>query len=226
MSMNEKEQPQNGENAVDFEVSKSVMAAKSEHRAWTITKVTCGLTVLSWLALVLLMPLKTVVPYIVTVDKNSGHTQILSAIDQKTLTEQQALDRYWVANYLRWREVYDWYTLGNDYNNTLLFSSPNVQAEYASIFEGDNALDVIWGKRIKAKVKILSIVNDAAKQLTTVRFEKTIKNVEDRGKGQTSVWVATITHRYTDTEMSEEMRLINPLGFEVISYRVDPELVR
>lgn len=226
MSMNEKEQDQIGDNAVDFEVSKSVMAAKSEHRAWTITKITCGLTTLSWLALVLLMPLKTVVPYIVTVDKNSGHTQILSVLDQKTLTEQEALDRYWIANYLRWREVYDWYTLQDDFNNTLLFSSPAVQAEYSSIFEGDDALDTVWGKRIKAKVNILSIVNDTAKQLTTLRFEKTIKNVEDRGNGQTSVWVATITHRYTDTEMTEEMRLVNPLGFEVTSYRVDPELAR
>lgn len=224
--MNEKEQAQIFEGAVDFEISKSVMAAKSEHRAWTITKAACGLTVLSWIALVLLMPLKTVTPYIVTVDKNSGHTQILSALDQKTLTEQQALDRYWVANYLRWREVYDWYTLQDDFNNTLLFSSPTVQAEYASIFEGDNALDTVWGKRIKAKVNILSIVNDTAKHLTTLRFEKTIKNVEDRGNGQTSVWVATITHRYIDTDMTEEMRLINPLGFEVTSYRVDPELVR
>ena len=164
MQMSKKEQSHIFEGAIDFEVSKSIMAAKSEHRAWTIAKGACVLTALSWVALVLLMPLKTVVPYVVTVDKNSGHTQILSVLNQKTLTEQEALDTYWVSNYLRWREVYDWYTLQDDYNKTLLFSSRTVQAEYASIFEGDEALDTMWGKRIKANVTILSIVNDTAKQ--------------------------------------------------------------
>ncbi|MBE5164910.1 type IV secretion system protein [Vibrio parahaemolyticus] len=229
MTLNKKEQTAVFEDALDFEVSKSIMAAISEHRAWSITKGACGLTALSWIALALLMPLKTVEPYVVTVDKNSGQTQVVRVLSQETdtLTQQEAIDRYWLANYLRWREVYDWYTLQNDYNNTLAFSSPTVKTEYASIFEGEKALDAVWGKRIKATVSILSIVNDAQNHIATIRFEKTIKNVEDRGTGQTSVWIATVGYRYVpDKEMTEQERLINPLAFEITSYRVDPELVR
>lgn len=229
MTLNKKEQAALFEDSVDFEVSKSIMAAKSEHRAWTITKGACGLTALSWLALVLLMPLKTIEPYVVTVDKNSGQTQVVSVLSQTTdtLTEQEVIDRYWLSNYLRWREVYDWYTLQNDYNSTLAFSNPDVQREYASIFEGDNALDVAWGKRIKATIKILSIVNDAQTHRATIRFEKTIKQVESKDKGNPTVWVATVGYRYDpDKEMTQDQRLVNPLAFEVTSYRVDPELVR
>lgn len=229
MTLNKKEQAALFEDSVDFEVSKSIMAAKSEHRAWTITKGACGLTVLSWLALALLMPLKTVEPYVVTVDKNSGQTQVVSVLDQTTdtLTEQEAIDRYWLSNYLRWREVYDWYTIQNYYNSTLAFSNPDVQREYSSIFEGDNALDVAWGKRIKATVKILSIVNDAQNHMATIRFEKAIKQVESKDKGNVTVWVATVGYRYVpDKEMSQAQRLVNPLAFEVTSYRVDEELVR
>ncbi|WP_337913645.1 type IV secretion system protein [Vibrio cholerae] len=194
MTLNKKAQAAIFEDALDFEASKSVMAAKSEHRAWNIAKASCGLTVLSWIALTLLMPLKTVEPYVVTVDKNSGQTQVVSALSQETasLSVQEALDRYWLANYLRWREVYDWYTLQRDYNNTLAFSGPDVQTEYASIFEGENALDTLWGKRIKA-----------------------------------SVWIATVGYRYVpDKTLSEQERLVNPLAFEITSYRVDPELIR
>ena len=229
MTLNKKEQATVFDDALDFEVSKSIMAAKSEHRAWNITKGACGLTALSWIALALLMPLKTVEPYVVTVDKNSGQTQVVSVLSQETetLTQQEAIDRYWLSNYLRWREVYDWYTLQNDYNSTLAFSSPDVQTEYASIFEGENALDTMWGKRIKATINILSIVNDAADQIATIRFEKTIKNVEEKNNGKTSVWIATVGYRYVpNKEMSEQERLVNPLAFEITSYRVDPELVR
>ncbi|EGQ9287728.1 type IV secretion system protein VirB8 [Vibrio parahaemolyticus] len=194
MTLNKKEQAALFEDSVDFEVSKSIMAAKSEHRAWTITKGACGLTILSWLALALLMPLKTVEPYVVTVDKNSGQTQVVSVLDQTTdtLTEQEAIDRYWLSNYLRWREVYDWYTIQNDYNSTLAFSNPDVQNHMA-----------------------------------TIRFEKAIKQVESKDKGNVTVWVATVGYRYVpDKEMSQAQRLVNPLAFEVTSYRVDEELVR
>ncbi|WP_419209758.1 virB8 family protein (plasmid) [Photobacterium leiognathi subsp. mandapamensis] len=227
MPLNKKEQDAIFGDALDFEASKSVMAEKSEHRAWTITKVSCALTVLSWVALALLMPLKTVVPYIAMVDKNSGQTQLLTVIDSNTLSAQTAINEYWIANYLRWREVYDWYTLQNDYDMTVLFSMPNVAQEYAQIFDGDNALNDKWGKRIKANIKILSIVNNDDNQIATVRFEKTIKNVDDKNHGKTSVWIATIGYDYLpDNELSETDRLKNPLGFKVTSYRVDPELIQ
>ncbi|EGU33961.1 virB8 family protein [Vibrio scophthalmi] len=213
-------------DALDFEASKSVMAAKSEHRAWSITKGACVLTGLSWIALVLLMPLKTVEPYVVSVDKQSGQTQLLTVLDEKTLSQQEALDRYWIANYIRWREVYDWYTLQRDYDMTLAFSSPNVQTEFAAIYEGDNALDVEWGKRIKANVTILSIVTDPNTNIATIRFEKSIKAVEEAGVGISERWVATLAYTYNTTPRSDAERLNNPVGFEVTSYRVDPELIQ
>lgn len=226
MTQTNKEQAAGFDDALDFEVSKTIMAAKSERRAWNITKGACGLTLLSWLALMLLMPLKTVEPYMVMVDKNTGQTQLLTTLEHETLSTQEVLERYWLTNYIRWREVYDWYTLQNDYDMTMAFSNPNVQKEYASIFEGENALDAKWGKRIKATTKILSIVNDSGKKMATIRFEKNIKGVEDKGQGNTKVWVATVSYQYNTEAVTEASRHKNPLGFEVTSYRVDPEFVR
>jgi type IV secretion system protein VirB8 len=39
-------------------------------------------------------------------------------------------------------------------------------------------------------------------------------------------WIATIAFAYTKAPMAEADRLRNPLGFQVISYRSDPEVVR
>ena len=45
--------------------------------------------------------------------------------------------------------------------------------------------------------------------------------------GQTAVhsdWVATVAFNYTQAPMAEADRLRNPLGFQVSSYRADPEV--
>ncbi|MGR6863467.1 virB8 family protein [Aliivibrio salmonicida] len=211
-------------DALDFEASKSLMIANSEHRAWSITKGACALTVLSWVALVLLMPLKTEVPYVAMVNEVTGYTQLLTTLSEETISKQDALDAFWVGNYVRNREVYDWYTIQDSYDSTLLMSSPDVGRDYANIFEGDDALDSVWGKRFKAQVRLLSkpiIKNNIA----TVRFEKTLSSVEESRKGQSTTWIATLGFKYKTDAQSDEQRLKNPLGFEVVSYRLDPELM-
>ena len=182
-------------DALDFEASKSLMIANSEHRAWNITKGACALTALSWVALVLLMPLKTEVPYVAMVNEVTGYTQLLTTLSEETISKQDALDAFWVGNYVRNREVYDWYTIQDSYDSTLLMSSPDVGRDYANIFEGDDALDSVWGKRFKAQVRLLSkpiIKNNIA----TVRFEKTLSSVEDSRKGQSTTWIATLGFKY------------------------------
>ena len=211
-------------DALDFEASKSLMIANSEHRAWNITKGACALTALSWVALVLLMPLKTEVPYVAMVNEVTGYTQLLTTLSEETISKQDALDAFWVGNYVRTREVYDWYTIQDSYDTTLLMSSPDVGRDYANIFEGDDALDSVWGKRFKAQVRLLSrpiIKNNIA----TVRFEQTLSSVEDSRKGQSTTWIATLGFKYKIDAQSDEQRLKNPLGFEVVSYRLDPELM-
>ena len=39
-------------------------------------------------------------------------------------------------------------------------------------------------------------------------------------------YVATITYEYRDEALSDEARLINPLGFTVTSWRTDKETVQ
>lgn len=221
--------PNNSNGALDFEASKEALYIRSERRAWRVAGGAGALCLLLGGALVGLTPLKTVEPYTISVDKNTGQTEILTVLRDGTqaIPAQRALDEYWISNYIRWREVYDWYTIQHDYDLTLLFSSPQVQTEYQAIFDGEQALDVLWGKRVKATVKILSIVTDPKTQVATVRFEKTIKDTESGNAGKSTVWIATLAYHYKAQDaLSVDDRRQNPWGFEVISYRVDPETVQ
>ena len=58
-----------------------------------------------------------------------------------------------------------------------------------------------------------------------VRFEKTVIPVNaGSNKERTSQrLIATIGYQYLNTPQQESARLVNPLGLQVMSYRVDPE---
>lgn len=215
------------QEALDFEALSIVMVEKSERRAWNITKASCALTVISLIAIMLIMPLKTIEPYLIKVNENTGYTEMLTTIGTQQEPQNVAVDKFWIANYVRYREHYDWHTLQHDYNNTLLLSSPKVASTYAGLFEGKNALDKRWGKKVEARIKILNIIPDLETNIATVRFSKTIQSVDETKPAKPVVWIATLGYTYdTSKPLTMDQRLKNPLAFTITSYRVDAELSR
>jgi type IV secretory pathway component VirB8 len=60
-----------------------------------------------------------------------------------------------------------------------------------------------------------------------VRFEKTVRaRNAPEDQSRVSKWIATIGYDYKKiAKMKESERLKNPLGFNVDSYRTDPEML-
>ena len=50
-----------------------------------------------------------------------------------------------------------------------------------------------------------------------------IKEVERGNEKIQTHWAATVIFKYTTSPMSEKDRSINPLGFQVLEYRNDPD---
>jgi len=69
-------------------------------------------------------------------------------------------------------------------------------------------------------IRILN-VSFLAPNIASVRYEKTIRANDAVTR---SMWLATVTFRYSNAAMSEDDRLVNPIGFEVTDYRNDPEV--
>jgi len=213
------------EDANSWEASRLLNLEKSEGRAWKIVYVACSVTFLSWLAIVLMMPLKESIPYVIRVDNTTGVPDIVTTIKDKKVTGDDVMNKYWLAKYVRSRETYDWYTLQEDYDTVGLLSSDDTGKAYAVQFNGNDALDKKYGKATRVTVSIISAVPTSA-STGTVRFSKTVKRVDDDGPGATTKWIATIGFEYRSSAfIKESQRLINPFGFQVMSYRVDPEMV-
>lgn len=212
--------------AINWESSRLLAVEKSERRAWLVAMCAIGVTVLAIVAIAMMMPLKESIPYVVRVDNATGVPDIVTAMTDRKVTGDEVMDKYWLAQYVRARETYDWYTLQRDYNTVGLLSSPNVGQGYAQLFEGKDALDKTYGKTTRATVEILSVV-PAGKNTGTVRFIKTTKRVDqETSPGTVTKWVATVAYEYRSTALiKESARLVNPFGFQVMTYRVDPEMI-
>lgn len=207
-----------------WEISRIQMIAQAERKSWIIAVISTTLMVVSWITMLCLFPLKKTVPYVLKVDTTTGAMEWLTTLYDKKITYDEVMDKYWLSQYVRSRETYDWHTLQRDYDMVGLLSSETVGKNYAALFTGKEALDKQFGQHIVATIHIVSIVPQG-KGVATVRFVKHIQRTHPSSPEETHPWVATIGYEYRNpSKMKEKMRLINPFGFQVVSYRVDPEL--
>ncbi|EAI3921315.1 type IV secretion system protein [Campylobacter jejuni] len=211
--------------ALDYEASFRYLIEQSNKRAWLISFVAIFIASLSLIAVVLLTPLKTIEPYVIRVDNTTGMVDILTLLDEKEITQNEALDKYFISQYIKAREGYYYELLNQDYLLTQLMSSENVANEYRALYEGDNARDQILKNSNEVGVQILSVVLGESNgvKTSTIRANITTKNLSSRGTSQATK-VITLSYDYTLGKASEENRLLNPLGFKVLTYRIDNEV--
>lgn len=211
--------------ALDWEASRIALNERSERRAWRIVWVIAGLLVLSWVAIVLMMPLKETVPYVIRVNNATGVPDIVTKMSAKDLAFDEVMDKYWVARYVRTRENYDWYSLQEDYETVGMLSSPAVGKEYAAQYGGETGIDKKLANNTRKRVEILSVV-PSGKGTATVRYRVATGPVDGTSPPVVTGWVATVSYEYkSPSVMPESYRFVNPFGFQVVSYRNDPEFV-
>lgn len=210
------------QQANQFEKSQIDAIKRNNKTAWRITAASLLLAVLSVIAVMLLTPLKTVTPYVIRVDNNTGATDIVTVLQQSETSYGEATDRYWLSQYIKMRESYDWWTVQSTYDASMLLSSSVLQNEIAAFFESEAAPYKVFKDKYRVDIKILSIswIGDTAQ----IRFEKQVKPLIQGQKAPVvQRYIATIGYRYVNTAQAEKDRLVNPLGLQVMSYRVDPE---
>jgi len=190
--------------------------------AWRLAIGASALLTVALLALLFLTPLKTNTPFVLRVDNATGHVEVLTTIRDSESSYGEVVDSYFLNQYVLNREGYDYNTIQNAYNTTALLSDPEVQREYYSLFEGVQARDKVLKNRAKIIVQIRSITPTPETGTAAVRFSTQVKH-NNGSVEPLHNWLATIGYTYKDAVMSSVDRRINPLGFQITSYRVDPE---
>ncbi len=191
-----------------------------------VTVISLFATLASVYAVEKLAPLKSVEPFIIQIEERSGITQRVEPLDRTEIKATEALDNYFLWFYVRARETYHPADQRNNWNNTRIMSSPDTFEEYLLEISPNNptsARAVLGG----AGTRVLSdptitYLNDPERKVAQVRFmvEETFKKVKTRYPK-----IATIEYDFYELELNRAERLVNPLGFQVLSYRLDEEVV-
>lgn len=200
-------------------------AVRSRRLAWGVAAGACAIAAAAVAAVAALTPLKTVEPYVVRVDRATGAVEVMSGLrGDDRLTYEEAVTKSFVATYVRARESWLPAAAEANFRQVSIMSTPAEQQRWADAFRPSNPASpqVAWGPDAEAQVAIRA-VSFVAPEVASVRFHRTLRQ---GSQAIESDWVATIAFRYAQAPMSETDRLRNPLGFQVTSYRADPEALR
>ena len=129
--------PSKYSDAIGWESSRLSLAEASEARAWFTAKLLGATSMALVVAIVVMMPLKETLPYVIEVDKSTGMSTILSVANAEEVPVSEVMDKYWLSEYVQAREAYDYRTLENDYIKTRELSMPNVFEPYSRQFGTD-----------------------------------------------------------------------------------------
>lgn len=216
--------------AVNFELTVAEIARRSEKRAWRVAIAALLMALALAGCIACMLPLKQKVPFVVMADAYTGTASVarLTNFNDHQISANEALNRSNLAHFVMARESYDASSVGQrNWVTVLTMASPRVASVYRSLFSSSNPDNPItlYGKNNAIRVKILSIVLNGgtpASRNATVRFQRLLYNEQSGATKPLDSKIATIAFTYkADLQMDDQYRIENPLGFQVLDYRVD-----
>lgn len=223
--MNDEARSRYYREAESWSADREQVAQRSRRLAWIVAAVFGASTILEAIALVLLVPLKTEVPYTLLVDRQTGYVQALRPLERQTITPDDALVRSFLAQYVIVREGYDFDSLQADYRKVALWSAGEARERYVTQMQPANSASPLATLPRQALIDVeVRSISSLGSDTALVRFS-TVRDDPGIANQQPQNWVAVVRYRFSGDAMSAADRLVNPLGFQVLRYKRDAEMV-
>ncbi|CAN5444498.1 type IV secretion system protein [soil metagenome] len=197
----------------------------SRRVAWIIAAGAGAVALLEAVALAGLMPLKTVVPYTITVDRQTGYVEAAQGLRPGTLSQDAAVTQAFLAQYVLAREGFDPVDLQSTYRKVALWSAGDARNQYVRAMSASNP-----GSPLKA-YSPTTVVQPVIKSISLLSSDTALVRFESERResgavvGDRAAFASVIKFRYTGAPMRMGDRFLNPLGFQVTSYRRDSEMI-
>lgn len=227
----------NVENAlsqsINFEVTVADLARRSEKRAWLVAFAAILMSLMLAGGYYYMLPLKEKVPYLVMADAYTGTSTVAKLREDfnvNTIETSKALNVSNASHFVMARESFDYSEIGNiDWDTVFVMSNSDVSSGYAALHSASNATDrplTLYGEKASVRVKILSTDIspgariDGAKKTAVIRFQRSLYDKQSGVTRPMDSRIATLEFVYKNNlQMTEQQRVLNPLGFQVTSYR-------
>lgn len=183
------------------------------------------LALVAGVIILLILPTKSVMPFLIQVDEKSGYTTIIDQNSRDRVSADESLRRYFVIKFIKARESYDSNDL--DVNNNivrLLADRPIYRQYWSSVADQSNkeSLYVTMGALSSRQVEIKSVQfldsNRAQVRLTVKDVRKDLV-----APPKETHYIALVTFRFTNLSLTLDDMAVNPLSFQVTEYRIDQD---
>lgn len=222
---------------------------RKKARSWRwVAIVSLAMAFMAILAVLNLTPLKTVEPYVLSVDRNNGSVALLKPGTKSSDTPEVIEDKGFIYTYVMARESYNWANQRASYAQVKLMSYEDVFNEYKNFQLSTKGYVTTLGQSQQIRVQIDSILPlttsdepklEGKKGVKTyqVRFSQTLLNADGKPvvsktnldaagnpKPNTIYFVALISFDYDNPPVSEGEQWMNPKGFGVQAYSKTQEM--
>jgi len=181
----------------------------------------------SVIALASLMPLKRSEPFVIRVDNSSGVVDVVPVYPGNA-PMPETVTRYFLNHYVTVCERFDFATAESDYEECGAFHSPARNQQWFDLWNRSNPQSPLNlykdGSVLKSEVSAISFFERAngISDLAQVRYTKLTR----QGSAERSThWISTIQYAYGNPATDPKIRRWNPLGFKVVSFRTEPEVL-
>jgi type IV secretion system protein VirB8 len=164
-------------------------------------------------------------PFIVQIEEATGIITKVDNSEVRNLPAEKAVRNASMVRYILARESYNYADYNfNYYQITRLMSSEEV---YRAFQQGVNS-NISLGFEKKIDVRIKSFITmDETQNLIQIRISKAVLPVgsvgEDAFNANAKNYIITLRYEYRSLDLTETERYINPLGMQIIAYRIDEE---
>jgi len=215
--------------AASWDADRYRQAARSARRAWLAAGAGWLCAALSLLALVLLMPLKQVQPFLVRVESTSGVVDVVPAYRGGTTTLEPAVTRYFLTHYVSVCERFNFATAESDYEECGAFHGAQRNQAWYALWNPHNPRSPLNlhkdGSSVRVQVQSVSFFRRGSgiTDLAQVRYLKA-ERAAGASEERLTHWIATIQYAFAQPSQDPRVRRWNPLGFRVVELTSEPEV--
>jgi type IV secretion system protein VirB8 len=215
--------------AVSWDADRTAQQARSLRLVGLVAAAGWLAAIVIALALMLLMPLKRVEPFVIRVDSSTGLVDIVPVF-KGAASMPEAVTRFFLDHYVTVCERFNFATAESDYQECGAFHTAALnQAWYQKWAKTSPAspLNVYRdGSTVRAQVSAVSFFTRASgvADLAQVRYIKALR-AAGGSDDQVTHWIATVQYVYAEPSKDPKTRLWNPLGFKIIDFRTEPEVL-
>ncbi len=217
------------EQAASWDADRGAQANRSERIAWRVALAACICVVILSAALLALIPLKRVEPYVIRVDSRTGVVDVLPAYDGRE-DFNQAIARYFLMRYISVCERFDYAMARADYRQCGAFNSAPLNQALYTRWDPSNPRSPLNvhrdGGTVSVRIESVSFLGAAlgGGHLAQVRFERIVRQ-PGGARERLEHWIATIQYVFGTPARAPQMRRWNPLAFEVTALELEPEVL-